>query len=219
MARYKSPTTRPELLAAVRQHLLYLADGNKVKAEELLAECAEFGEMYDPLLRRFCHRIRLSQKETDDLLQDVWMKVWKAMERFEYDPERRGFRAWLATIVKNEAIDLARKLKRQKELSLSGKSRAHRKQEDKNAEDLSEAFEREEANAQLRAVTECMQHESPPKELEIFQRYFIDGQSGVDIAADLGVTDEAVRSAAYRARKRLRRIARRMSFSDPNLDT
>ncbi len=219
MAKQKSPTTRPELLAAVRQHLLYLADGNKVKAEELLAECTEFGAMYDPLLRYFCHRIRLSQKETDDLLQVVWAKVWKAMERFEYAPERRGFRAWLGTIVKNEAISLARKLQRQRKLGRSGNSRELRKQEDKNAEDPSEAFEREETNAQLRAVTERMQHEAPPKELDIFQRFFIEGQSTVDIAVDLGMTADAVGSAAYRARKRLRRIARRLSFGGLDLDT
>lgn len=215
MARYKSPTTRPELLAAVKRHLQLVADGRQSEAAELLGEWEEFYGLYDQLLRRFCHRLHFCQKDTDDLLQTVWLKVHNTLaNEFHYKPGPGKFRALLRTIVKHTGIDEAEKLRNQRKLGASGHSGALAKHEDEKAEDPTQVFEREEECAKVQAVIEFMEQEAPPGEYAVFHRRRIKEESTADVAEALGISEEAVRKRLERAMLRFYRTYRRMHPDD-----
>ncbi len=215
MARYKSPTTRPELLAAVKRHLRHLADGQETDAKELQSEWEEFYALYDPVLRRFYYSFKFTQSETDNLVQDVWIKVQNALTKeFEYQPGPGCFRAWLRTIVERTVKDALDKLKGQQRLGRSATTKTLRELIDKNAEDASEVFDREETRDQVHEVIARMREEGLSSQADLLERRYIDGQQPVDIAADLGKTPEAVRQALARARESFRRTVGRMSFRD-----
>ncbi len=80
--------TSPSLLLRIR-------DPNDQAAWE------EFLSVYTVIIRDYCYQRRMQSADIDDVIQDVMMSVSRAIKRFEYDPAKGRFRAWLGTIAAN----------------------------------------------------------------------------------------------------------------------
>jgi len=61
----------------------------------------DFDELYRPLLTSWLLRHALQTQDVEEVLQDVLAAVVSEMPRFQYDPEKGRFRAWLRTILVN----------------------------------------------------------------------------------------------------------------------
>src|SRR5712691_3585277 len=61
----------------------------------------QFVEFYAPLIFGFARRHGLQDADAADLTQDVLAAVAQAMRKWEYDPRRGSFRAWLFTAVRH----------------------------------------------------------------------------------------------------------------------
>ncbi len=82
---------------------------------------AEFVELYGrPLLRRL-KKHHLQEADAQDVVQDVLLKVWKAIEEFDYDPTR-SFRGWLITVAKRALIDWWHKTNRPGQRGIGGEA-------------------------------------------------------------------------------------------------
>lgn len=69
----------------------------------------EFERLVKPLTAELLFAARaFAPHDADDLLQDTLLKAWRAFDRFQ---RGTNFRAWLAVIMRNAAIDRARHLK------------------------------------------------------------------------------------------------------------
>ena len=53
-----------------------------------------FLEKYQPRIRRWCLTWGLQDSDADDVTQEVLVKLFAALRKFQYDPSR-SFRAWL----------------------------------------------------------------------------------------------------------------------------
>jgi RNA polymerase sigma-70 factor (ECF subfamily) len=53
-----------------------------------------------------CLRILSDREEAEDVLQEVYLTIWRRAERF--DASRAGVMAWVSTIARNRAIDRLR---------------------------------------------------------------------------------------------------------------
>ncbi|MEQ1904478.1 MAG: sigma-70 family RNA polymerase sigma factor [Pirellulaceae bacterium] len=58
----------------------------------------EFESIYGPFLRAWCQRKGVNDSNADDIVQEVLAIVARSIHRFEYQREKGGFRAWLATV-------------------------------------------------------------------------------------------------------------------------
>jgi RNA polymerase sigma-70 factor (ECF subfamily) len=70
---------------------------------------AALRSLYDataPKLFGVCFRILSNRDETEDVLQDVYLTIWRRADR--YDAARASVMAWAATIARNRAIDRLR---------------------------------------------------------------------------------------------------------------
>lgn len=67
-------------------------------------------DRYEKLLYSFAYRITHDQTLAEEVLQDVFMKLWNGNRVF--DSSKGKFTSWLLTITRNQAIDLIRKHKK-----------------------------------------------------------------------------------------------------------
>ncbi|MFA5936606.1 MAG: RNA polymerase sigma factor [Candidatus Paceibacterota bacterium] len=63
---------------------------------------------YTPQIYNFTRHF-VGVNEADDITQDVFIKVWKNLRKF--DSEKASFKTWIFTIAKNTATDFLRKRK------------------------------------------------------------------------------------------------------------
>ncbi len=66
---------------------------------------------YIDRVHRICYRIVLDPSQVQDCVQEVWLKVFRNLDRFRC---RESFAAWLNTVTANTAIDYYRKWIRQR---------------------------------------------------------------------------------------------------------
>ena len=73
----------------------------------------DFVAYYQGFISIILFRMNLNQSEHDDLKQEILLKIWKNLEKFEVDDQRAKFRTWLSTLIRNRALYHFRKNSRQ----------------------------------------------------------------------------------------------------------
>lgn len=66
-----------------------------------------FYDRYANLVYSIAYNILGDQPRAEEIVQDVFLKIWKNLER--YDPSRAKLNTWLSTITRYRAIDVLRK--------------------------------------------------------------------------------------------------------------
>lgn len=61
---------------------------------------------YSPMVYGLILRIVKDEKEAENLLQEVFIKIWKKIDT--YDPEKGSFATWIINITRNTAIDFTK---------------------------------------------------------------------------------------------------------------
>ena len=64
---------------------------------------ALFYDRFAPVLFSFCVRILKDTRDAEDVLQEVFVQVWRDASRF--DPARASLRTWLFTIARSRSLD------------------------------------------------------------------------------------------------------------------
>ncbi len=77
----------------------YLEERNERALEFLI-------KRYLPLIYGFVRRYTGNEDNASDITQEVFVKVWRNLERFD---QSKSFRTWIFTIAKHTAIDWLRK--------------------------------------------------------------------------------------------------------------
>lgn len=80
------------------------------------ARWAEFIARYSPMCRQYLRR-HFPSLEADDILQETFAALAKALPDYRYDPQEKGhFRNYLAGILRNKALMALRKRRRDEEV-------------------------------------------------------------------------------------------------------
>lgn len=74
-------------------------------------------DTHTPALYNFIRRFRFDNEEAQDILQDVYIKVWKNFETF--NKTQASFKTWIFTITKNTIYDALRKRKRSNQITIT----------------------------------------------------------------------------------------------------
>jgi RNA polymerase sigma-70 factor (ECF subfamily) len=167
---------------------------------------AEFVERYGRPIHAWCRRWGLQEADAQDVTQTVLLKLAGALRTFEYDPQRR-FRAWLKTVTYRAWSDFLSA--RRREVAGSGDSEVHGLLDTVEARDdlaarLDAAFDQELLD---RAVAQVRQR-LEPNTWEAYRLTAVEGLSGAEAAARLGMQVAAVFKAKSRAHKMLQEAVR-----------
>jgi RNA polymerase sigma-70 factor (ECF subfamily) len=154
-----------------------------------------FVDLYTPLLHHWAKRFGRQASDADNLVQDILVTLLEELPRFEYQPGRR-FRGWLWTVAIN---------KHRKQLRAAVPVLAPRGEEDREAPAVIEELEEAEYRRYLvdRAMR-LMRADFEPTTWKACWEYVVEGRPPADVAAELGVSVNAVHLAKARVLKRLR---------------
>ncbi|MGL4424315.1 MAG: RNA polymerase sigma factor [Gemmataceae bacterium] len=155
--------------------------------------------LYSPCIFHWAKRTGLRDDDAADIVQDVWVSVSQALDRFQRSEYAGTFRGWLWTITRNKVNDRARA----REPLASGGTDAHRA--------IQELPETEPpADIQVGAAglveeaLDLIRSDFETHNWQAFWRTAIQGESPRDVASDLGIAPNAVHQAKFRVLKRLR---------------
>jgi RNA polymerase sigma-70 factor (ECF subfamily) len=157
-----------------------------------------FVELYTPLLYSWAHDAGLQEADAADLVQDVFLTLLRKMPEFVYDPHR-SFRSWLRTVTFNRWRD-NRKQRGKQPLPTDGEALA-----DVPGQDTGTDFWEVEYRGHLvgRAL-QVMRSEFQATTWQACWEFVVGGKSAAQVAAELGLSENAVFIAKYRVLRRLR---------------
>lgn len=152
-----------------------------------------FLQYYTPLLRYVIAPILPNEKDQEDCLSEISLRVWNNIG--SYNPSRDSWTAWLTALGRNAALNHARQAR-------------HTAGEEALSDQIPARELTPEAAALLKeqqeALQRALQRLSPGEKQLLYRKYYY-LQSTAQIAAELGTTERAVEGKLYRLKKRLRK--------------
>ena len=175
------------------------------------AAWAQFTERYGRKIYAWCRQWELQEADAEDVTQNVLLKLAEKMQTFQYDREK-SFRAWLKTITRHawsdywsgrtavaaaggsQAVELLRTVEAREDL-------VRRLDEEFDRELLDEAA----ARARQRVT---------PRTWQAFEMTAVQGRSGAEAAAALGMKVATVFVARSKVQKMLQEEVRKLEGPD-----
>ena len=140
----------------------------------------------------------------DDLVQDVLEVLVRELPHFHYDPRRGSFRGWLRTIVVHR-VRLFWRARQARPRATGNSDLAQRLNELEDPHsDLSRQWDREHDAHVAQRLLAAIEKDFEPATWQAFHRVVLDGDAAGAVAAELGISLNAVYLARYRVLRRLR---------------
>lgn len=160
------------------------------------ADWVRFAGLYTPLLLYWARRLGLQEADAADLAQDVLARVWRQIGSYHRRPGKR-FRGWLWTLTRNRFLELGRRRPAPDQAADPGQWA----DPDDPVADLVEG----EYNSYLvHRALQLMEAEFEPATWKACREFVIADRPAADVAAELGLTPNAVYLAKARVLRRLR---------------
>lgn len=161
-------------------------------------------DLYSPLIRRWVRPYVAQPADADDVLQDVLTMLVRELPRFEHSGRPGAFRAWLRTMTVNRL----RVYWRTRPPASGSETVLGQLQqlEDPNS-DLSRLWDEQHDRHVAQTLLESIRLEFQAATWLAFEATLRDGRPTADVAAELGLSENAVLIAKSRVLKRLRQKA------------
>ncbi|MEX0586820.1 MAG: sigma-70 family RNA polymerase sigma factor [Pirellulales bacterium] len=176
---------------------------SRVRARDASA-WQRLADLYGPLVYYWCRRAGLQDADTADVVQNAFVAVAASIDGYRQRPGAT-FRGWLWTVTRSKVNDHFRR--RQAEGPAAGGSQAQQRlaelvdyQPNEEVDNDDQAETTALVHRTLRAIRGEFEHST----WTAFWRTVVGGERPVDVAAETGVTPNAVRQAKRRVLRRLR---------------
>jgi RNA polymerase sigma factor (sigma-70 family) len=163
----------------------------------------EFTQHYGRKVYRWCRRWNVQPADAEDVTQTVLMEVARQINRFSYDPTQ-SFRAWLKTLTHHTWCDWLEASRR------AGTPAVEQLATLESRDDLLQQLEQEHRRQVLEEAAVRVRLRVDPRTWEAFSAVAIEGLSGAEAAARLGLSVGAVYVARCKIQKWLRDEARKL---------
>jgi RNA polymerase sigma-70 factor (ECF subfamily) len=164
-----------------------------------------FVHLYYPLVRQWCERARLQSEDAADVAQEVFRALSGNLGGFERDEGRNSFRGWLWGVTHRQLLAHWR---RQKEQLVGAGGTAAQRRLDEIPEPLDEPVSSADLESErtglLQRALELLRHDVEEATFQAFWKAAVEGLPARQIAAELGISVNAVYLAKGRLLRRLR---------------
>ncbi len=159
--------------------------------------------IYEKLVYNICLRYSLSAEDSQDVTQEVFLKMWRSLPSFKWES---SFNTWMFRIAQNSCLDHLRKLGREHTVSLTYEDDEDGAIKESElidpAPEPSEQLERSEKIELLHKAIENL----PPVWREVLILRDIEGYSYAQISDMLGIEEGTLKSRLHRARDALKEM-------------
>ena len=155
----------------------------------------ELFDLYQPRLKYYIRRLDNSSAETEDILQDIWITVFRKIRKLK---DNNSFPVWLYRIARNKVFGRFRRSEKFIELP---EEKEHRQYSDEDNE-----FSAEDAERLHKALNKIQ-----PYHREVLTLSFIEQMSYQAIADVVGCSIGTVRSRIFYAKQSLRKEMERQN--------
>ncbi|MDF7800689.1 sigma-70 family RNA polymerase sigma factor [Pontiellaceae bacterium B1224] len=193
-------TESNELLSAccTRESLLIrLKDGEDCDA------WWEFHEIYGRLIFGYSLHYEISHAEAEDIVQEVCIKVFRQIIRFDYSPERGRFRGWLKTITRNAVIDYLRRKQTRRKTSQEYRTQFEERLEAELDRD-DRIWRLEWEKAVYETALDRVRKRVGEDTFRVFHRYVLDDQSAAEVSEETTLDANAIYAVKNRMLKYIR---------------
>jgi RNA polymerase sigma-70 factor (ECF subfamily) len=153
-----------------------------------------FAERYQPVIERFARRLGVLAHDAADVAQSSMLEFLRSYRAGAYQRDRGRLRGWLLGIARHEIARLRRARR-----MVTCDHDALECTDDSAAAHWNREWDREVLDAALRRVRSEVDHST----FEAFERFGVLGQSAEVVAAELGMTPNAIYGAKRRVLERL----------------
>lgn len=181
---------------------------NRVRQNEADA-WSKLYHIYAPLVTSWIRRGGLRPEHAEDLLQEVFHAVVGGIARFRYERPEDTFRGWLLRITRNRLCAFYRKQSAVVGQGAGGNSAQLQLSQlpdwvSQEADSEPPADDPSIEEELVRRAAEAVRCDFAAHTWQAFWRGVVEGQDAAQIAADLGMTPNAVRQAKFRVLARLK---------------
>ncbi len=162
---------------------------------EIIQTILAGNDRFEELVQRYhvgliihCERLVGDRDEAEDVAQEAFIKAYMNLKN--YDPEKARFSTWLYKIATNLAIDQLRKSKR----------RIIVEDIEEVAEHTMPTYIEDEERREIRAAVGALM---PPEYRTVIEAYYWEGKSYQQIADDINIPLNTVRTWIRRAKEQL----------------
>jgi len=175
-------------------------DLSQLLARAGMGDRAAFAALYEkssPHLFAVVLRICRDRAQAEDILQEVYVNVWRAASGF--DAAQSQPLTWLTSIARNRAIDSLRRAQTQPQLqTATGADDEDSDVYDQTADDRPGPLDLLASASDARALSQCMQDLSAPQRQSVALAFY-DGLSHAEVAEKMGEPLGTVKSWVRRA--------------------
>ena len=161
----------------------------------------DFVSYYQTFIRMVLQKSKISINESDDLVQDILLKVWKGLPNYEYRQGKAKFRSWLSKIIRNTTINF---LVREKSKDADNVELDERTLLPVSEAEIEKVINNEWVTHLTQMAMEKVKEVFSGQAISVFE-LSMKGKSAREIGAELSITEESVFVLRSRIKKRLRR--------------
>jgi RNA polymerase sigma-70 factor, ECF subfamily len=158
--------------------------------------------LYSALVHHWCRQVGIAEHEVADVTQEVFAAVASSLSQFRSNQPGSTFRSWMRGITRHKLMDQTRA---RGELAAGGTDAQFRLQQvpaPTHEVELSESPD-DVAGLYQRALR-LVRHEVEDRTWTAFWKATVESQTTAEVAAELGISPNAVRLAKSRVLRRLR---------------
>ncbi len=170
----------------------------RLRTREESAAWGRFVDLYTPLLFHWAQKLGEQDSDQADLVQDVFLILWRKLPEFEYD-SGKSFHAWLKTIFMNRFRSRLRERK-----PLKPNSPLPSVSEGRLDDRIQELADEDDRSWLIRQAFRLIESEFSEVQQQIFREYVIEEQRPEQVASKLGLSPGTVYSTKSKILSRLR---------------
>ncbi|MDX1929553.1 MAG: sigma-70 family RNA polymerase sigma factor [Pirellulaceae bacterium] len=163
-----------------------------------------FVSFYTPLIESWCRRQGIrGSNDIEDIVQKVFVAVWKHIQEYGRNRAENSFRAWLWTITRTKIVDHHRS-SMQAQNSLNGELLGNIAAPEHAAESRSSTESTNNRHALIYSALEVIKSDFSARTWAAFWQTCALGQPPSEVAQEMGMTAPAVCMCRARVLRRLR---------------